>query len=158
MRATLIIAKTAMSVASAALTVAAIALRRPAQSSERATINVNAHGHVTGFSHAATIGARVRATELSILSGKSQDGGSRQLVDAAIDAAAIEMAVEIEFQDECAYCWNVMTRTMWPRIRLRLKCISMVLGISIAGVIGYMWVCGSIAVSFGLKPGRCFIG
>ena len=79
---------------------------------------------------------------------------------AAIDAAAIEMAVEIEFhtQDECAYCWNVMTRTMWPRIRFRLKCISMVLGISIAGVIGYMWVCGSIAVSFGLKPGRCFIG
>ena len=82
---------------------------------------------------------------------------------AAIDAAAIDAAVinvfEIEYtQDECAYCWNVMTRTMWPRIRFRLKCISMVLGISIAGVIGYMWVCGSIAVSFGLKPGRCFIG
>ena len=77
--------------------------------------------------------------------------------EAAIDAAAIEMAVEIEFQDECAYCWNVMTRTMWPRIRLRLKCISMVLGISIAGVIGYMWVCGSLAVIVaGVKPGRCF--
>ena len=78
-------------------------------------------------------------------------------IDAAADAAIGAAAIEYT-QDECAYCWNVMTRTMWPRIRFRLKCISMVLGISIAGVIGYMWVCGSIAVSFGLKPGRCFIG
>ena len=77
---------------------------------------------------------------------------------AEIDAAAVGAAAIEYTQDECAYCWNVMTRTMWPRIRFRLKCISMVLGISIAGVIGYMWVCGSIAVSFGLKPGRCFIG
>ena len=78
---------------------------------------------------------------------------------AEIDAVVINVAENdaAAGTEDCALCYNGM-RTMWPRIRFRLKCISMVLGISIAGVIGYMWVCGSIAVSFGLKPGRCFIG
>ena len=72
---------------------------------------------------------------------------------AEIDVAAIDAAAGTE---DCALCYNVMRRTMWPRIRLMLKRISMVLGISIAGVIGYKWICGSLAVIFGLKPGRCF--
>ena len=93
--------------------------------------------------------------------GESEGEGEGEATEAVdevpVDEVAVdEVAVEIEIQEDCAHCWIVMTQTMWPRIRLMLKRISMVLGISIAGVLGYMWVCGSLAVITGLKPGRCF--
>ena len=87
--------------------------------------------------------------------GESESEGEAAAV--AIDVAEIDVAAEIP--EDCALCWNVMTRTMWPRIRLMLKRISMVFGIFIVFVIGYMWICGSLAVlitSANVKPGQCF--
>eukprot|EP00964_Phaeocystis_antarctica_P020555 scaffold11363_cov94-Phaeocystis_antarctica.AAC.1 len=88
--------------------------------------------------------------------GESEGEGEGEATEAVDEVPVDEVAVEIEIQEDCAHCWIVMTQTMWPRIRLMLKRISMVLGISISGVLGYMWVCGSLAVITGLKPGRCF--
>ena len=88
---------------------------------------------------------------------ESEGEGEGEAAAVAIDVAEIDVAAEIP--EDCALCWNVMTRTMWPRIRLMLKRISMVFGVLGGGVLGYMWFCGSLAVlitSANVTPGQCF--